>query len=226
MEDLRSGGRTVIFVSHNMAAVENLCTRCVWIDGGRVKEDGDPRTVIQSYMGTFADTQQATSDLSTFTPRHGSGEARFTGIELLSKERLSQPVIRSGDSLVVRLHYDANKALPHPDFVVRLYSEMGTLITETGTWHHGIDIPEVPQGKGYVDLEIDNLNLLPASYSLSLVLAGEGTIIYDGVEHCVKLQVEGSSKIYRSSRTFNSRFGIMYFPQRWHLGQLRHTAPN
>ena len=226
MEDLRSGGRTVIFVSHNMAAVENLCTRCVWIDGGRVREDGDPRTVIRSYMATFAAVQQATLDLSTITPRHGSGEARYTSVELLNKERLSQPVTPSGDSLVVRLHYDANKAIPHPDFVVRIHTEMGTLITETGTWHHGIDIPEVPQGKGYVDLEIDNLNLMPASYTLSLWLNGDGKIIYDGVEHCVKLQIEGSSNIYRSSRTLDSRHGVVFFPQRWHLGQLRHSALN
>ena len=226
MEDLRSGGRTVIFVSHNMAAVENLCTRCVWIDSGRVKEDGDPRAVIQSYMATFADAQQASSDLSAITHRHGSGEARFTSIELLNKERLSQPVTRSGDSLVVRLHYDTNKAIPHPDFVVRLHSEMGTLITETGTWHHGIDILEMPKGKGYVDLEIDNLNLLPASYYLSLLLGSAEGILYDGVEHCLKLQIEGSSDIYRSSRVIDSRYGIVYFPQRWHLGQLRHSALN
>ena len=226
MEGLRSGGRTVLFVSHNMAAVENLCTRCVWIDGGRVKEDGDPRTVIQSYMMTFGSVQQGTADLSTITVRHGSGEARFTGIELLNKERLSQSVTRSGDSLVVRLHYDANKAIPHPDFVFRLHSEMGTLITETGTWHHGIDIPEVPQGKGYVDLEIDNLNLLPALYYISVSLNGIGTIVYDAVEHCVRLQVEGSTDIYRSTRVTSSRYGIVYFPQRWHLGQLPHSAPD
>ena len=226
MEDLRSGGRTVIFVSHNMAAVENLCTRCVLIDGGRVKEDGDPRTVIQSYMATFADSQEAALDLSAITNRHGSGEARYTKIELLNKERLSQPVTRSGESLVVRLHYDANKALPRPEFVVRLHSEMGTLITETGTWHHGIDIPEVPPGKGYVELEIDNLNLLPGSYNLSILLGGIGKMTYDSVDHCVKLQVEGSSNIYRSSRTFDSRYGLVYFPQRWHLGQLPHSALN
>jgi hypothetical protein len=103
---------------------------------------------------------------------------------------------------------------------------MGTLITETGTWHHGIDIPEVPQGKGYVDLEIANLTLLPASYYISVSLHGIGQIVYDAVEHCVKLQIEGSSDIYRSSRVTSSRYGIVYFPQRWHLGQLRHSAPD
>lgn len=226
MEDLRSGGRTVVFVSHNMAAVENLCTRCIWIDGGRVREDGDPRTVIQSYMATFAGVQQAAADLSAITPRQGSGEARYTRAELLGKDGQAQSVTLSGESLVLRLHYEASKSLPHPDFVVRLHSEMGTLITETGTWHHGIDIPEVPQGKGFVDLEIESLNLLPGSYYLSFLFAGDGKAIYDGVEHCVKLQVEGSSNIYRSSRRLDSRHGLVYFPQRWHLGQLRHSAPN
>ncbi len=226
MEDLRSGGRTVIFVSHNMAAVENLCTRCVWIDGGRVKEDGDPRTVIQSYMTTFGDVHEAAADLSTFMPRHGSGEARYTRIELLNKEGQSQSVTCSGESLVVRLHYDAKQALPHPDFVFRLHSEMGTLITETGTWHHGIDIPEIPRGTGYVDLEIDNLNLLPASYYISISLNGIGQIVYDAVEHCVRLQIEGSTNIYRTSKVINSRYGLVYFPQRWDLGKLPHSAPH
>src|SRR5258707_6915943 len=54
MEDLRSGGRTVLFVSHNMAAVENLCTRAIWIDDGRLREDGPVQRVIESYMATFA----------------------------------------------------------------------------------------------------------------------------------------------------------------------------
>ena len=44
MEEMHSGGRTVLFVSHNMAAVENLCSRGIWIDGGRVQLDG-PRVM-------------------------------------------------------------------------------------------------------------------------------------------------------------------------------------
>ena len=101
---------------------------------------------------------------------------------------------------------------------------MGTLITETGTWHHAIDIPELLPGKGFVELEIEYLNLLPGSYSLSLSINGPWKIIYDQVEHCVKLEVEGSSDIYQTTKAMDSQFGIVYFPQRWHLGQLRHTV--
>src|SRR6185312_9622038 len=43
MENLRGGNRTVLFVSHNLAAVENLCERCIWIDGGQIRMDGETR---------------------------------------------------------------------------------------------------------------------------------------------------------------------------------------
>ena len=46
MSELRNGGRTVLFVSHNMSAVENLCSRVLWIDNGQLRQDGDAKEVI------------------------------------------------------------------------------------------------------------------------------------------------------------------------------------
>jgi lipopolysaccharide transport system ATP-binding protein len=136
MEDMRSGGRTVLFVSHNMAAVENLCTRGIWIDGGRVRQDGPTRDVIQSYMSTFADAQQA-ADLSQIQSfRRGSGEIRYTAIEFLGNDGQPCSLIRSGDRLVVRFHFLATQTVLRPSFGFRLFTEMGTLVTDTSTWHH------------------------------------------------------------------------------------------
>src|SRR5580698_1896361 len=53
MEGLQGGGRTVLFVSHNMAAVENLCSRAIWIDGGKVRMDGPAKDVVAAYMASF-----------------------------------------------------------------------------------------------------------------------------------------------------------------------------
>ena len=93
---------------------------------------------------------------------------------------------------------------------------MGTLVTDTGTWQHGIDFPVVPPGDGYLDLEIDCLNLLPGRYSLSLWLSGVGGVIHDVIEHCARVEVE-LANVYRSSRIIDGRFGVVYFPQRWDL---------
>jgi lipopolysaccharide transport system ATP-binding protein len=216
MEELQTGGRTVLFVSHNMAAVENLCSRCIWIDAGQVQIDGSPREVIGAYMQKFGGSVGRSADLRSIEHRRGSGEIRYTAIEFLSPAGEPLAAIRSGDKLRIRFHYQAEKEIPYPSFGFRLYTEMGTLVTDTSTWHHSLDIPFVPQGIGYVDLEIEMLNLLPGRYSLSLWLTGSSSSVHDNVEHCAQIEVE-LANVYSSGKALDSRFGIVYFPQRWNL---------
>ncbi|HKV62633.1 MAG TPA: ABC transporter ATP-binding protein [Candidatus Acidoferrum sp.] len=220
MEDLRKGGRTVLFVSHNMAAVENLCSRGIWIDSGRVRQDGATHEVIQSYLSSFAETQDSASDLTNVETRHGNGDIRYTGMAYLTLDGEPKLVTRSGDSIRLRFYYHAKKAIPYPSFGFRLLTEMGTLVTDTSTWHHSLDIPEIAPGDGQLDLEIDFLNLLPGRYDFSLWITGLSQIVYDGVEHCAKLDVE-MANFYRSGKPIDSRWGIVYFPQRWDLRGLQ-----
>ena len=219
MEDLRSGGRTVLFVSHNLAAVENLCSRGIWIDNGRVRQDGPTHEIIQSYMAAFTEKHQNSSDLSGVEFRHGSGDLRYTGVAFLTLDGQPQPLTRSGDSLKIRFFYRAQKTVPYPSFGLRLLTELGTLVTDTSTWHHSIDITEIPAGDGYIDLDIDFLNLLPGRYDFSLWITGVGGMIHDGVEHCARLEVE-MANVYRSGKNIDGRFGIVYFPQKWNLQGL------
>ncbi|MGC1616709.1 MAG: ABC transporter ATP-binding protein [Candidatus Acidiferrum sp.] len=216
MEELQSGGRTVLFVSHNMAAVENLCSRCLWIDAGQVLMDGSPRDVISAYMQKFGGSTGKAADLRSVEHRRGSGEIRYTAIEFLSPSGEPLAAVRSGDKFTIRFHYHAEKEIPYPSFGFRLYTEMGTLVTETSTWHHSLDISHVPQGDGYVDLEIETLNLLPGRYSLSLWLTGSSSSVHDNVEHGAQIEVE-LANVYSSGKSLDSSLGIVYFPQRWNL---------
>jgi lipopolysaccharide transport system ATP-binding protein len=217
MQDLRGGGRTVLFVSHNMAAVENLCSRGIWIANGRVQLDGPTHEVIEAYMGSFASSDSASNELTAVDGRRGTGEIRYTRVEFLSTDGNFQTVTRAGKSLVIRLHYHANEPIARPSFVVRMYTDLGTLVTETGNWHHGLDIPLIPAGDGYLDLEIESLNLLPGRYYFTLwVDSCVETRIYDAVEHAVHLDVE-EAPIYGQNRHVDRRFGLVFFPQRWHL---------
>jgi lipopolysaccharide transport system ATP-binding protein len=50
MEDLSGTGRTVVFVSHNMQTINQLCERALWLEGGKIVEDGDPSTVVTHYL--------------------------------------------------------------------------------------------------------------------------------------------------------------------------------
>ena len=218
MEDLRSGGRTVLFVSHNMAAVENLCGRCIWIDEGRVRMDGDSRSVIHAYMSASAGADQGTPDLGAAKNRRGDGDVRYRGVEFLASDGRPQRVVRAGDPIVIRLRYHAERSVPYPSFGFRLYTEMGTLVTHTSTWHHGITIPRLEAGDGHVDLKIGCLNILPARYLLTLWITGVngGRQVHDAVESGVILDVDVAD-VYESGKVLDSRHGILFWPQTWNL---------
>lgn len=217
MGDLRSQARTVLFVSHNLAAVENLCQRCIWIDGGQVRKDGPTHDVIKAYMGSMVGGAAANTDLDNPENRRGNGKIRFRSVSFLSPEGVAQRIIRAGDPVVIRLHLDVSSRVSFPSLGFRLYTEMGTLVTETSTWHHGLNIPVLEVGESHLDLEIDCLNLMPAKYALSLWATDDsGAVVYDNVECGVTLEVE-SANIYRSGKEFDSRNGIVFFPQQWNL---------
>jgi hypothetical protein len=170
-------------------------------------------------MGTFNENQEASVDFSAVECRKGSGRIRYIRIELLNLAYEPKTVIRSGDNLILRLHYEATEEVQYPSFGLKILSELGTLITETSTWHHGIEIPVVSRGNGYIDLEFDLINLLPAHYYISLWLTGPGNMIFDGMELCARLDIEDGN-VYRSSRRIDARYGIVFFPQRWDLSQI------
>src|SRR5215469_2858264 len=215
MHELRGGGRTVLFVSHNMAAVENLCTRGIWLAQGSVQRDGPVREVIEQYMESFTAADNASNPLTAIDGRRGNGDIRYTRVEFRSSDGELQPVTRAGRSLVIRLHYRATKPIEHPNFGLRLHTELGTLVTDTSVWLTGLDIPLLPMGEGYVDLEIDSLNLVPARYYFTLFINScLEPVLYDLLEHAVYLDGE-EAPIYGQSRRIDSRYGMVFFPQRW-----------
>jgi homopolymeric O-antigen transport system ATP-binding protein len=215
MDKMRNSGRTVLFVSHNMAAVENLCSRALWIDHGQLRQDGDPKEVIAAYLATSAAACSLTADLIAVRSRRGNGEARFTKLEFLNADGEPLRVVRSGDPVVLRLHYQARKELIRPDFEIGIFTDLGTLLTKFSTWTDS-QIPSIPPGEGYLDLRIGCLTLLPGRYSLSLWLKIQGPAFFDVLEHCLQFDVE-TSDFYGTGRGIARYFGLVFMPSRWNL---------
>ena len=75
-------GRTVLFVSHNLAAIENLCSRVILLENGRITADDSPNQVIQKYTKSISQTIAEIS-LADRTDRTGGDIFRFTKVEFL-----------------------------------------------------------------------------------------------------------------------------------------------
>ena len=218
MSDLHSGGRTVLFVSHNMAAIENLCRRTIWIDNGRVREDGPTEAVIRSYMASFADTQKGNDTFEHLETRQGNGDARFLRLEFLDAAGCPVDFIRCGDHVVLRLHFRVYRAIREFRVGVEFFTHLGLKLVGTNSWATGFDVPRVVPGDGYMDLEIDFLNFLPGRYYLSLWLGVKGNI-QDVIQNCVYMDVEPSD-YYKTGRGMDARFGLVFLPCRWKSDNL------
>ena len=105
MREAAQGGQTVLLVSHQMPAIENLCSRCILLENGQIIEEGPTADVVTSYVTRYAPKE---TGLSERTDREGDGKVRFTGIEFCDEYGNVQRAIRAGRPMTVRLRYESS----------------------------------------------------------------------------------------------------------------------
>ena len=103
MGDVAKQGRTVLFVSHNMAAVENLCQRGVVLDRGRIRYIGSQTEAVTQYLKSLSGD---TLSLRGREDRKGSGELRVIAIEIKDSQGRQLDIVRSGQDVDIYLHYE------------------------------------------------------------------------------------------------------------------------
>lgn len=85
MDDVARGGRTVLFVSHNMGVISSLCKKAVWFESGSLKHSGEARSTVQSYLSDVANDSGQFRDLALIPRQEGYGEKmRLLSIEWLT----------------------------------------------------------------------------------------------------------------------------------------------
>jgi lipopolysaccharide transport system ATP-binding protein len=97
-------GRTVLFVSHNMAAIASLCTRGILLDSGRVKLSSSPQSVIEEYLSKAR--TDAGVPLSERKDRRGNGRLRFTDVSVLNDRHEVVETVFSGQDISIALDYE------------------------------------------------------------------------------------------------------------------------
>ena len=103
MGDVAKEGRTILFVSHNMAAVSALCAKGMLIDNGRVATSGPTQAVIQAYLNQTHDN--ATIPVSQRKDRKGAGRVRFRNVSILNEHLEAVGSVVSGQNITISLEY-------------------------------------------------------------------------------------------------------------------------
>jgi lipopolysaccharide transport system ATP-binding protein len=105
MGDIAQEGRTVLFVSHNMGSVNQLCSRAIMFDKGKLTEDGECHYVIERYLNTCSSVSaMIESPESDSLARSGTGAGRIIKVELEGKNGSKTDTIGIGEPLNIRIH--------------------------------------------------------------------------------------------------------------------------
>ncbi len=119
MQDVSRGeGRTVLFVSHNMASIKKLCDRGVLLENGQVSFNGGIDDTISQYLKKNTDATYV--DLKDRKDRKGSGRFRFTSIRFLDEENNDVSEVFSGNYLKVELHYEKDEDIKMENMIMDL----------------------------------------------------------------------------------------------------------
>ncbi|MDQ6650393.1 MAG: ABC transporter ATP-binding protein [Actinomycetota bacterium] len=185
-DELRDAGKTIVIVSHSMDSVRRLCDSAVWLDGGVVKGTGRPGDLIDEYVGG---THAERATVETGGSRWGTGEAQIDEVELLGAGGRTASV-RTGDTVMIRLHYTAPTTLTKPVFAIELYNVGGVQVTAPNTYDANL-VPDRLSGSGTVDLQVDRLLLAPGVFDISAKLSDlYGVHVYDYRHRALRFSVE------------------------------------
>jgi lipopolysaccharide transport system ATP-binding protein len=111
-EIAHSHGRTILFVSHNMAAIQNLCSRCILLHKGEVNFSGTPERTIRHYVETMTPTGLAGSSLGHRTDRSGTGSIRLTDFHIEDTTGRVVQAAMSGMDVVFVFSYEVTATDP------------------------------------------------------------------------------------------------------------------
>jgi lipopolysaccharide transport system ATP-binding protein len=187
MQDIARQGRTVLFVSHNMAAVQGLCSRAYLLSAGQIVGEGLPIEVVRSYV---AETSQAApASLEERQDRQGTGEVRFVKVGIVDSEGRPIDTALCGQDIGIVVSYRSRDDQPvsRGDIHIAFYTSLGQFMFNCSSEGSGSTLEVLP-ARGEVVCHIPELPLAPGKYAFNLYLSVGGGLV-DWVQQAGYLDV-------------------------------------
>jgi lipopolysaccharide transport system ATP-binding protein len=202
MGEVAKAGRTVLFVSHNMAAIESLTSRAILFEGGAVSEDASTATVIGEYL-SLAVAQRSASGQFIRNVRVGSdgdGDHR---------------VVRTGDPVVFDVIVDPNgTCIRDAQVGIGVEHMLGTRLFTVGTYFSGVESLRI-EGRTRVRCRIKDQFLVPGSYPLKVSLSSRSSGPIESIEGAFRLDVHPRD-LFGNGKIPGSNQGALMVTSEWH----------
>lgn len=212
MDDVSQEGRTVLFVSHNMSLIQNLCERGIYLENGAIVQDGPVDTAVDAYLRSLERAQSVT--LSERTDRKGEGKARITAIQVLGGQDRDASILRTGHPAC--FVFDVEPMLPGAKIAFSVLDHLGQPIAHFKSQPRGAEDRIDATARRQFVCELDELLLLPGRYHLNVSLIGDNKL-QDFVEAAMSMDVSDGYVGGRPAVQDKKNRTRVSIPHRWVL---------
>lgn len=178
MKDVSGKGRTVLFVSHNMAAIQSLCNSCILLKNGELVDQGSVQNIVRSYLTHYSDHSFYRNWELALAPQNDFARLNYIKITPETDDH----VIRSWESFEIEFHYHINsKSIASLDVAFFLYDEMGVMVFDVSSE----EIDEAIKGEGEGDYcwkcRIPKNLMIEGTYSIGrlMLVKNRGQVMLD-----------------------------------------------
>lgn len=220
MKHAAESARTILFVSHNMASIQHLCSRVILLKEGMIAAIGSPAEMTALYL---SDVQRGNRvALGHWPDRVTTGEARITELETMDAGGHPTNRVAVGSTVHFVIHAEFHEPFLDPSFGVIIHNALGEPLLDLRSLHGTFRLGRV-QGRVVVQVVVDQLGLYPGSYILSPWIT-DSTLSreVDFVKLCSTLQVDPAPGPNGDLR-LDPQWGKYWVPSRW---TRRDSAPS
>jgi lipopolysaccharide transport system ATP-binding protein len=207
MEDVSKTGRTVLFVSHNIAMVKALCNQALLLEGGSVKTFGKAEETINQYLTSNISTRTACVELLSHARSAGNNRAIMRGWVETATGEFSQAV-PTGTEIALAFQYALPAVVSELDFGFGIETLEGLRVFSVNNKTTESFFGDAPRA-GIAKCRIPELQLLPGTYFLSFSIVDGKTGWVDYVERAMLLEVL-ENDVFGTGKMYEKTQGLIY----------------
>jgi lipopolysaccharide transport system ATP-binding protein len=212
MSEVSERGRTVLFVSHNMAAISHLCARVLVVESGRIEVDDAPNKAIAAYLHKFSQVSD-NYELASL-PRSSEMFPIIQKLDLLDEAGTVISAVPVGTHLTIIMHYKHSKPLVDPYFGLRFETIEGVPVFLVQTRAQKGSLKDLP-ASGTIACHIARFPLAPGTYFISAGCGSRKTQL-DYVRRGCQLQVV-EADVFGTGRLTNPGRELVIVDADWEL---------
>lgn len=213
MQNVAGEGRTVLFVSHNLNAVLNLCKRAVYLNHGQVVAVGDAGDVVQKYTNIInQDTVLGRADLTEHNGRSRGMTPIFRHISLMNDTATPITDFKTGDTVQIEIGYDT-KGNAYDYLHIEIHSVFGERLCTVSTQYDS-SAPKKISGAGSLICTLPHLPLNEGDYFVTVIMGDKTTGHTDMIENAMTFRV-WFNDYFKTGMSLSASQGYFVQPSAW-----------